>query len=100
MKKILMIFMSLGLAATSVGCSSSGDVTDISNKVKKWVVSQQTGLISGAQQNFNTAEGYKVSSSRGAWSPSIQQTTAAGYKVYSSVQGNIASETSTTTVSE
>lgn len=100
MKKILQMILGLWLGASLVGCSSSGEITEISGKTKKYVVGQQAGLASSSQQNYKTFEGYKVSSSVGSWTSGIKQTTSRGYKVYSSVQGNIVSETAVLVTTE
>lgn len=92
-KNIFLVLAALSLMAVNIGCSSQGDITDISVKAKKYTLGQQSGIVSGSQQNATTSNGYNVSSSVGSWSSGIEQATSGGYKVYSSVQGNMASET-------
>jgi methylaspartate ammonia-lyase len=98
MKKILTLLGSGMLLLSAVGCSSNGEISDITKASIKTSFVQTQGLISGSLQNFKTASGHLVSSSVGSWTDgSITQTTAAGYKVYSTVQGDLASEISVTT---
>jgi hypothetical protein len=103
MKKTALLTSLISLGALSVliaGCSSSGDITDLRTKLQKPTLGQQTGLISGSMQNFTSPQGYKVSASLGSWTEGVQQKTSQGYTVYSSVEGNIISETYETVISE
>jgi hypothetical protein len=72
------------------GCSADGQITDETLKIKQFLLGQQTGLAVSSQ-NIDV-NGYKVSSSVGHMS-GIEQKSANGYTVFSSVQGNIAAET-------
>jgi hypothetical protein len=81
-------FMSLLLQA----CSMEASISDLIEKtfLEK---SQLTGFVSSSTQNEVTARGYVIQSSSGDYSNKIEETTAGGYKVYVSVQGNIVSGT-------
>ena len=74
----------------SIGCSVHGQITDLINAPRA-SLAQQVGLISGSTQSQHVS-GYIVSSSVGALGGGIQQTTAQGYKVYTSVQGSTSSQ--------
>jgi protein involved in sex pheromone biosynthesis len=74
------------------GCSADGQITDETVLSKKYHLGQQSGLAVSSQ-NVDV-NGYKVSSSVGYMS-GMEQKSANGYTVFSSVQGNIAAETFT-----
>lgn len=79
------------LAFTAVGCSVQGEITDMTKRTLVPRLGQQMGFVSGANQN-ETVSGYKVSSSVGHWSTGMSEEVN-GYKVYSTIQGNLAAET-------
>lgn len=75
-------------------CSVDGSITDGTQRVYSPSMGQLTGLVSGSYQNITTSSGYKVSATVG--SPFVEPAankTDTGYTVYSSIQGNINSET-------
>ena len=97
--KTTFTFLGLfALGAFSVGCSSSGDITDITVRAQRPTTGQQTGLVSGSLQNFTSPQGYRVSAAVGSWTEGLQQKTSQGYTVYTSVEGTIVSETADQTV--
>jgi multidrug transporter EmrE-like cation transporter len=93
-KFLIFILAGCGLVLSTVGCSSSGqisDLTEVSNV--KTVMGAAVGLISGSSQNEKTSTGYTVSASIGAWAGgAVSQKTSTGYVVYSNVQGSLTSE--------
>lgn len=77
-----------------MGCSVDGQITDGTVKVYNPSMAHLSGFISGSYQNVVTASGYKVSASFGSpYSEPVENKTNGGYTVYSSLQGNINSET-------
>jgi hypothetical protein len=97
MNRVVSFFIIGTLGWLLSGCSSSGDITDITVRMKKSTLGPQTGLISGALANYTSPEGYKVSSSVGSWSSDISQGTM-GYTVFGSVQGSMVSESPDETI--
>ncbi len=82
-----------------VGCSVDGQITDGTVKTYNPSMAQLTGLVSGSYQKVTTANGYKVSASLGSiYSEPVENKTNGGYTVYSSLQGNINSETYSITI--
>jgi pyridoxine 5'-phosphate synthase PdxJ len=79
----------VALGVVSVGCSSSGSITDLTTSMP--TMGTQVGFVPGSKQNVTTSQGYTVSSSVGNWTEGIRQTTSQGYVVYGSVQGNMVS---------
>ena len=87
-------FMGLILMGLLSACSVDGQITDVTRRTYKPKMAESTGIISGANHQAITPEGYVVSSSVAA--PVGGQTdliTPEGYSVHSNVQGNINSET-------
>ncbi|GIL17861.1 MAG: hypothetical protein BroJett040_16120 [Oligoflexia bacterium] len=87
-KIILFALIGLGLSACSVG----GNITDETQRSTTPMMGTLTGFVSGSKQNETTTGGYTVSASLGNYASGIKQQTDSGYTVYSSVQGNIVSE--------
>lgn len=85
------ILGALALLWATVACSVQGEITDLTERTRIPVLGQAVGLVSGAQQNIDV-NGYKISASVGDYSGGIEHTVN-GYKVFTSVQGNIAAET-------
>ena len=81
------------LVFVTMGCSVQGEITDLTDRISTPNLGQSVGLASGAQTNMNV-NGYKVSASLGDYSSGIVQEVN-GYKVYTSVEGNIASDANT-----
>jgi hypothetical protein len=90
-----MLFL---LSACSMEASISSLIEDVKNLQ---IPGQAHGIVSGASQSqspTNSTNKYKVSVSAGGIggstlsTTSLVHTTAAGYKVYSSVQGAVVSE--------
>lgn len=88
--KRLIIFGLIGLGLTA--CSVGGTITDETHRSSTPMMGTLTGFVSGSKQNETTAGGYTVSASVGNFASGIKQETASGYTIYSSVQGNIVSE--------
>lgn len=85
--------MALLFVGSAVGCSVQGEITDITKRVTVPRLGQQMGFVSSANQN-EIVSGYKISSSVGHWSGGDgTYEEVSGYKVYSTVQGNLAAET-------
>lgn len=82
-----------------MGCSVQGEITDITQRNLVPRLGQQMGFVSSANQN-ETASGYKVSSSVGHWHGGGTMEEVNGYKVYTTVQGNLAAETMIQELSE
>ena len=91
----------LALAALmllATGCSMDATLQSLTNSVatKLQDPAKTTGLVSGSTQTGTASGGggnsYKVQSTVGSYMSGIEQTTSDGsYKVYSSVQGAIVS---------
>lgn len=72
------------------GCFVSGKIEDLTGATKTPLQGQQTGLVSGSSQT-EVVNGYKVSTSVGHHTNSIQETVN-GYTVYVGLQGSMSSE--------
>jgi ABC-type Fe3+-hydroxamate transport system substrate-binding protein len=86
----------LGMVLAFSACSSNGEISDVTKSSVHTVYPPAQGIVSGSQQNVKTANGYTVSASVGAWTSGNLTQTVNGYQVYSTIQGNLASETSVT----
>lgn len=95
--KILAGLIGLLALALNVGCSAQGQLDDLTQRTTSRVFGQLTGIVPGSQQN-QVVNGYNISASVGAGMSGITQTTSGGYKVYSTVQGNLASESQVTRI--
>jgi hypothetical protein len=96
--KLLIWSLALG-GIFAAGCSVDGSIIDTTKRSTKITSSQLTGISAGSAHTVTTDSGYTVSSSVGSpYGGEIVTETANGYKVYSSLQGNINAETSQTIV--
>jgi hypothetical protein len=97
MKKL--VFSLVTLLATA-GCSLDASIQNLSKGVTSIMQApaKATGLVSGSTQIGTAGSGattYKVQSTVGNYMSGIEQSTADGsYKVYSSVQGALVSNSS------
>ena len=94
MKRVLLASSLLFLTALNTACSASSSIEDLTKRSLVPTLGKLTGIVSASQQNQVTPQGYVVSSTVGNYHTGIM-TTNNGYTVYSSVQGNMASETAT-----
>ena len=86
--------MALALTALSLsGCSVKGSIEEYGAVLRSSIFGQQAGLVSGSSQS-EVANGYKVSTSLGHLTDSIQQTSN-GYTVYSGIQGSTSADVQT-----
>lgn len=96
--KLIVWTLVLG-AAFATGCSVDGSIVDTTKRFTKATSSQLTGIAAGSAHTVTTDSGYTISSSVGSpYGGEIVTETANGYKVYSSLQGNINADTSQTIV--
>lgn len=91
---VLKIALLLASGWMIAACSVDGEITDGTVKTYDPTMAHLGGFISASSQNMTTASGYKVSASLGTpYADPVENKTNTGYTVYSSVQGNINSET-------
>lgn len=76
------------------GCAVDGSIMDATERIYNSTMAQIQGLIAGSYQNRRTFTGYNVSASVGtSYAEPAEHQTDGGYRVFSSLQGNINSET-------
>jgi hypothetical protein len=97
-KSVLLL---IALAGFVSACSVQGEISDTRKTKTITVAGQAAEFVSSSTQGETTAGGYKVFSSTGnriapATGNSLVETTAGGYVVYVSVQGNNSTESVTT----
>ena len=90
--KQVMLFTAIGLAST--GCGQVSLTLEGLNPIpQELFLGTGSEFVSGAQTPTLTSPGnYRVESSVGQPFGAMMQTTSGGYKVYSTVQGQISSE--------
>jgi hypothetical protein len=90
--RIRMAFVLLAIAA-NIACSADNQIKGL---IKPERSGPKTDIISdilpGALQNDVNTEGYTISSGVGAWAGEITTTTAEGYQIFHTVQGQVVSE--------
>jgi hypothetical protein len=97
MNKLARLFILLAIGFLSAcGGGDSGVLTGMENlnppqSVVTSTPSKGVEFASASQKNVTTSGGYKVSASFGNKTPTVVATTASNYKVYLSVEGEIAS---------
>jgi hypothetical protein len=84
LNKILLAVFMLGLSS----CANPFNLKAINNSIGAIPFFGKTSaeLVSGATQTATTAAGYKVSTSVGSFVNQPSTTTAGGYKVFSTIQ--------------
>lgn len=93
-KRVLVTVIGLAAAWLVTGCSVDGQITDGTVKTINPTMAQMSGFVAGGYQRVTTTNGYTVSASLGSpYAEPVENKTNGGYTVYSSIQGNINSET-------
>lgn len=95
MKRVFLVFNLGLLGVLSSACSVQGDITDLSIRNRQINSAPSMGFSSGSQNL--TVDGYQVSVSVGSYHSGMTSDVD-GYTVFTSVQGQMASDIETITV--
>ena len=106
MRTTSLYLLLAGLLLTQVGCSVQGQITDLSQIISSEIRAKGVGLVSGGTTetvNGSFGNDYQVSTALGSYhgsgaAGSNMTHDIGGYKVFTSLQGQLGSDTSVTVV--
>jgi len=106
MRTTFLYLLLAGLLLTQAGCSVQGQITDLTQRLSNSNSAKVVGLVSGgATKTVNGSPGndYQVSTALGSYhgsgaTGSNMTHDIGGYKVFTSLQGQLGSDTSVTVV--
>lgn len=95
LKKLLRIFIFIILAMGLSACTLEASITDLNHSIFSSANSNEANgaeFVSGSNQYEHTLlRNYKINSSAGSRTKEIQSSTPRGYKMFSTVQGELIS---------